>query len=108
MFAGLIGRGGGSFVVPLLYMMGLEAKTAAATSAFVVTCSGASSFPSHVLTAAQPNWDIWLLCVLTVLTGSQLCSRLMVTKLKSKHVKTIFGVILLGVSAALIIQNFML
>jgi len=36
--AGLIGRGGGSFVVPLLYIAGLEAKFAAATSAFVVTC----------------------------------------------------------------------
>ncbi|MBN1667023.1 MAG: sulfite exporter TauE/SafE family protein, partial [Anaerolineales bacterium] len=38
--AGLIGRGGGSFVVPLLYITGLEAKMAAATSAFVVTASG--------------------------------------------------------------------
>ncbi len=28
-FAGLIGRGGGSFVVPLLYMVGLGVKTAA-------------------------------------------------------------------------------
>lgn len=35
--AGLIGRGGGSFVVPLLYIAGLEARNAAATSAFVVT-----------------------------------------------------------------------
>lgn len=30
-FAGLIGRGGGSFVVPLLYIAGLEPKIAAAT-----------------------------------------------------------------------------
>ncbi|MCD6518301.1 MAG: sulfite exporter TauE/SafE family protein, partial [Anaerolineae bacterium] len=37
--AGMIGRGGGSFVVPLLYISGLEAKTAAATSALVVTAS---------------------------------------------------------------------
>ena len=41
--AGLIGRGGGSFIVPLLYIAGLEAKMAAATSSFVVTCSGTSS-----------------------------------------------------------------
>ena len=55
-FAGLIGRGGGSFVVPLLYIAGLEAKLAAATSAMVVTFSGLSSFISHIFTAAQPNW----------------------------------------------------
>jgi len=107
-FAGLIGRGGGSFVVPLLYIAGLEAKTAAATSAFVVTCSGTSSFLSHIFTAAKPNWSIWILSVFSVLIGSQLGSHLMATKLKSKYIKTIFGTILLGVAVALIIQNFLL
>jgi len=108
LFAGLIGRGGGSFVVPLLYIAGLGAKTAAATSAFVVTCSGTSSFLSHIFTAAQPNWSIWILCVFSVLLGSQLGSRLMATKLKSKYVKIIFGIVLLGVALILIIQNFLL
>ena len=108
LFAGLIGRGGGSFVVPLLYIAGLGAKTAAATSAFVVTCSGTSSFLSHIFTAAQPNWSIWTLCVFSVLLGSQLGSRLMATKLKSKYVKIIFGIVLLGVALILIIQNFLL
>ena len=108
LFAGLIGRGGGSFVVPLLYIAGLGAKTAAATSAFVVTCSGTSSFLSHIFTAAQPNWSIWILCVFSVLIGSQLGSRLMATKLKSKYVKIIFGTVLLGVAVILIIQNFIL
>ena len=107
-FAGLIGRGGGSFVVPLLYIAGLGAKTAAATSAFVVTCSGTSSFLSHIFTAAQPNWSVWILCVFSVLTGSQLGSHLMATKLKSEYVKIIFGTILLGVALILIIQNFLL
>ncbi len=106
-FAGLIGRGGGSFVVPLLYMAGLEAKTAAATSAFVVTCSGTSSFLSHIFTAAQPDWRIWILSVLSVFIGSQIGSRLMATKLKSRYVKIIFGTVLLGVSAILIVQNFL-
>lgn len=75
--AGLIGRGGGSFVVPLLYIVVLEAKMAAATSAFVVTCSGLSSFVSHLATAAQPQWGVWIATMLAVLLGSQLGSRLM-------------------------------
>jgi len=106
-FAGLIGRGGGSFVVPLLYMTGLEAKAAAATSAFVVTCSGTSSFISHIFTAAQPNWTVWILCVISVLIGSQLGSRLMARKLKSRYVKIVFGTVLLGVAGILLIQNFL-
>jgi len=103
--AGLIGRGGGSFVVPLLYIAGLEAKLAAATSAFVVTCSGLSSFVSHVATAAQPQWGVWSACVGAVLLGSQIGSRLMAGRLKSRAVKQIFGWVLLGVAALIIVKD---
>jgi len=104
-FAGLIGRGGGSFVVPLLYIAGLAPKVAAATSALVVTFSGTSSFLSHILTAANPQWGVWILCVISVFLGSQLGSRFMASKLKSKSVKIVFGFVLLGVAALLIIKD---
>lgn len=103
--AGLIGRGGGSFVVPLLYIAGLEAKMAAATSAFVVTSSGLSSFVSHLATAAQPRWGVWAATVAAVLLGSQLGSRLMAGRLKSRAVKLIFGWVLLGVAALILIKD---
>ncbi len=106
--AGLIGRGGGSFVVPLLYIAGLEAKNAAATSAFVVTCSGTSSFLSHLATAARPRWDVWLGSVLAVLLGSQLGSRLMAGRMKSRAVKRVFGLVLLGVAALIIVKDVVL
>jgi len=105
-FSGLIGRGGGSFVVPLLYIFGLGVKNAAATSAFIISCSATSSFISHIFTAARPQWLVWIMCTVAVIAGSQLGSRLMVKKLESKYIKIIFGVILLGISTALIIQNF--
>lgn len=105
-FAGLLGRGGGAFVVPLLYVAGLEAKVAVATSAFVVTCSGTSAFLSHILTAAQPQWVVWILCLISVFIGSQLGSRLMAAKIESKYIKLIFGIVLLGVAATLLFQGF--
>ncbi len=104
-FAGLIGRGGGSIVVPLLYIAGLEPKFAAATSAMVVTFSGSSSFISHIATAAKPDWVIWALCVIAVFLGSQTGSRLMAKRLKSRSIKLIFGIVLLGVAALLIIKD---
>jgi hypothetical protein len=107
-FAGLIGRGGGSFVVPLLYVIGLDIKTAAATSAFIVTCSGISSFSSHMTLQAQPQWSIWIPCIIAVLVGSQLGSRLMITKLKSNYLKWIFITINLGVAATLIVKDVIL
>ena len=106
--AGLIGRGGGSFIVPLLYITGLEARLAAATSAFVITCSGLSSFVFHLATAAQPQWDVWIASVVAVLLGSQLGSRLMAGRMKSHAVKQVFGWVLLGVAALIIIKDVIL
>ncbi|MCD6519769.1 MAG: sulfite exporter TauE/SafE family protein, partial [Anaerolineae bacterium] len=103
--AGMIGRGGGSFVVPLLYISGLEAKTAAATSALVVTASGLSSFISHLSTAARPQWGVWLGTVLAVLAGSQLGSRLMAGRLRSRAIKRIFGGVLLGIALLILIKD---
>ena len=107
-FAGLIGRGGGSFVVPLLYIAGLDPKAAAATSAMVVTCSGTSSFISHIATAANPNWTIWILCTIGVLIGSNTGSRFMAKKLNPRVVKIFFGTVLLGVALLLIVKDVLL
>jgi hypothetical protein len=106
--AGLIGRGGGSFIVPLLYIAGLEAKAAAATSAFVVTCSGASSFIAHLAMAAKPNWFIWTSCVVAVFLGSEIGSHVMAQKLKPKGVRTIFGIVLWGVALFLFVHDVLL
>jgi uncharacterized membrane protein YfcA len=103
--AGLIGRGGGSFVVPLLYLAGLEAKIAAATSSFVVSCSGISSFVSHLASASQPQWRVWIATLLAVLLGSQLGSRLMAGRMKSRAVKMVFGWVLLSVATMIIIKD---
>jgi len=106
--AGLIGRGGGSFVVPLLYIAGVDPKRAAATSALVVTCSGLSSFISHTVTAARPQWGVWIACVAAVMAGSQLGSRLMAGRMKSRGVKLVFGWVLLGVAALIIVKDVIL
>ena len=106
--AGMIGRGGGSFAVPLLYMAGLNAQAAAATSALVVTASGVSSVISHIATAAQPDWVIWLSCVVAVFLGSSFGSRVMATRLKPRSVKIVFGVLLLGVAALILILDVIL
>jgi len=106
--AGLIGRGGGSFVVPLLYIAGLEAKAAAATSAFVVTCSGLSSFISHLAMEARPNWVLWAGCAVAVFSGSELGSHLMANKLKPRGVRIIFGLVLWAVALFLFINDVLL
>ena len=85
-----------------------EARNAAATSAFVVTCSGLSSFASHLATAAQPQWGVWIGTVAAVLLGSQLGSRLMARKMNSRTVKQVFGWVLLSVAGLIIIKDVLL
>jgi uncharacterized membrane protein YfcA len=103
--AGLIGRGGGSFVVPLLYIVGLDTKAAAATSALVITCSGLSSFISHLVTAAQPQWGIWITTMVAVLLGSQLGSRMKANRMLPRAIKLVFGWVLLGVAALILLKD---
>jgi len=102
---GMIGRGGGSFIVPILYILGLAPRAAAATSAFVVTCSGVSSLVSHLATAAQPQWPLWSLCAAAVFAGSQMGSRRMASKMSSDKVKKVFGYVLLGVAALILLKD---
>jgi len=106
--AGLIGRGGGSFVVPALYMMGLEAKNAVATSFLAVTMSATSGFISHLALAASPNWAIWGPCIAAVLGGSQIGSRVMAGRVKSPIIRKAFGIALLCIAATLIIRSVVL
>jgi uncharacterized membrane protein YfcA len=108
LITGMIGRGGGSFIVPLLYIVGLDAKAAAATSALVVSASGLSSFISHLASAAEPQWTIWLATLGAVFLGSQLGSRLMASKLKSRAVKQVFGWVLLGVAILILVKDVLL
>jgi len=106
--AGLIGRGGGSLIVPLLFMSGMDAKVAAATSAFVVSCAGVASFASHVATTARPQWWLWIASAGSVLIGSQLGSRMMADKLQPRTMRAVFGSVLLAIAVLLLIKDVLL
>ncbi len=103
--AGLTGRGGGGFVVPILLMAGVAGKVAAATSSFTVMVSSLSTFVSHLLTARSPRWGLWLLCSTAVLAGSQAGSRVMAKRMNPRMVQALFGWLLLAVAALLIVRE---
>jgi len=106
--AGLIGRGGGSFVVPTLYLGGLDPRAAAATSAFAVSASGLSSFTSHLVSAAAPRWGVWSTTAIAVLLGSHLGSRLMAEHLNPRMLRIVFGSVLLLVAGLILVKDVIL
>ena len=100
--AGMVGRGGGSVVVPLLLLLGLDPKHAAATSSFAVCFSGLAGFLGHLGVAGQavpPGWfaGFTLVAAVAALAGS----RLMARRLEGRTVKRLFSIVLAGVAAKL-------
>ncbi len=103
--AGLLGVGGGVFVVPLLYLVGLSPKAAAATSALVVVGSGLSSFVSHLIIGARPEWGVWLAAAASVFLGSEIGSRVISGRLNPRATQSVFGVVLLVVAIVLVVKD---
>jgi uncharacterized membrane protein YfcA len=102
--AGLLGIGGGVFIVPLLvHTLGVPAKTAAATSMFIVVFSSFSGFIAH-LSIAPLDWSFTLPAALLAIVGGQIGSRIMTEKLKGRTVKRIFGFVLLVFVLRLVIR----
>jgi hypothetical protein len=90
---GLLGVGGGNFIVPVLVWLGFNPKKAAATTAFIVIFSSLSGFLGHV---SLGNINLWLLslCALGSISGALLGAYLMKKKLSAGQVKLAIGVIL--------------
>lgn len=92
--AGLLGIGGGVFIVPLLiYMLRIPAKTAAATSIFIVVFSSFSGFVTHI-SLAGTNWKFIVLAAIFSFAGGHFGSRIMSEKLKGRGIRRIFGIFL--------------
>ncbi|GAI97180.1 unnamed protein product, partial [marine sediment metagenome] len=93
--AGLLGIGGGVFIVPLLiYVLKVPTKIAAATTIFIVVFSSFSGFITHI-SLADTDWRFILTAAIFSFAGGQLGSRIMAEKLKGRTVRRIFGVVLL-------------
>ena len=104
--AGLLGIGGGVFIVPLLiYVLKVPTKTAAATSIFVVVFSSFSGFAAHI-SQASTDWAFILTAAVFSFAAGQLGSRIMAERLKGPAVRRIFGVVLMLFVLKLIQKTF--
>jgi uncharacterized membrane protein YfcA len=93
--AGLLGIGGGVFIVPLLiYVLRMPTKTSAATSIFIVVFSSFSGFIAHA-SLASIDWKFILPAAVFSFVGGRLGAKVMSEQLKGKRVRQIFGGVLL-------------
>jgi uncharacterized membrane protein YfcA len=90
---GLLGVGGGNFILPVLNWLGLDAKVAAGTTAMVVVFSSFSGFLGHASLGGLDPLVIGIMAVMAA-AGSILGSQLMKTRVSSQQLKRIIGVLL--------------
>lgn len=90
---GLLGIGGGSFIVPMLIVLGFEIKRASATSGFIVIFSSVSGFLGHLGTG-HLDLELMIYTAIAAFFGAQVGSHLMYSKMRSKTIKQMFGVVL--------------
>lgn len=101
---GLLGIGGGVFVVPLLiYIINTPTKIAAASSTFIVCFSSLTGFLGYV-SMTDINWMFLLPAAVAAFAGGQAGARIMTKGLKGKNIRTIFSVILFILCIKLIYQ----
>jgi uncharacterized membrane protein YfcA len=87
---GLLGVGGGNFILPVLNWMGLETKVAVGTTALVVVFSSLSGFLGHATMGGLDPIFIGVMAIMAA-AGSVLGSQLMKTKVSNTQLKRMIG-----------------
>jgi uncharacterized protein len=98
---GLLGVGGGNFILPVLNWLGLEAKVAAGTTALIVVFSSLSGFLGHATLGGLDPRFIGITAVMAA-AGSIVGSQLMKTRLSNTQLKRMIGVLLWLIAAKMI------
>jgi uncharacterized membrane protein YfcA len=106
LLGGLLGIGGGVFVVPLLiYVLKTPTKIAAASSTFIVCFSSLTGFLGYA-SMGRIDWGFILPAAVASFLGGQAGARIMSSRLKGQTIRTIFSIILFGLCAKLLHQAF--
>lgn len=103
--SGLLGIGGGAFMVPILSFIGnLPMHITIATSMFMMIFASASGVATHIQ-LGNVNFEFAAYLAIGVVLGSQLGARL-AKKASGQLLRRIFGVVLLIVSINLLLDAF--
>lgn len=102
---GLLGVGGGNFILPVLNWLGLDAKVAAGTTALVVVFSSFSGFLGHASLGGLDPLFIGIMAVMAA-AGSIVGSQLMKTKISNQQLKRMIGVLLWIIAIKMIFDLF--
>jgi uncharacterized membrane protein YfcA len=97
-----IGIGGGTFIVPLLLILGFEMKNAVGTSAFIITFTSLSGFIGHVGFGIQTlDPGVLFYTGTAAFVGAQVGSKMLFKRVSSKSISKLFSLVLLLIAGKL-------
>jgi uncharacterized membrane protein YfcA len=99
--SGLIGVGGGSLILPVLVLLGFDAKKAAYMVSFVIPFSTLSGFLTY-LTFTKIDYLMLLDVTIAAILGGYIGNKIMHHHLEHHHIKKIIAIILILIDLKLI------
>ncbi len=94
---GLLGVGGGNFIVPVLVWMGYDPKKSSATTSFIVIFSSLSGFFGHA-SMGSINVELLTFTASGSAAGALAGAWLMSKKLEQRQVKAVIGIVLYAIA----------
>jgi len=101
--SGTIGVGGGSLIMPMLILLGFDAKKAAYAISFVIPFSTLGAFGTY-LSFVEMDWILLGVVTIAAIIGGYLGDRIMHYRLSPKQVKKLIAIVLLLLAGKMIWQ----
>jgi len=101
LISGTIGVGGGALIMPLLILLGFDAKKAAYAISFVIPFSSLGAFTTY-LSFVDMDWILLGVVTVAAIIGGYLGDFIMHYRLSAKQVKKLIAVVLLLLAAKMI------
>ena len=99
--SGMIGVGGGALIMPLLILLGFDAKKAAYAVSFIIPFSSLGAFATY-LSFVKMDWVLLGTVTVAAIMGGYLGDKIMHYRLTPAQVKKLIAVLLLLLAAKMI------
>ena len=101
--SGMIGVGGGALIMPLLILLGFDAKKAAYAVSFIIPFSSLGAFFTY-LSFVKMDWILLSVVTVAAIIGGYLGDKIMHYKLNSNQVKKLIAILLLILAIKMVIK----
>jgi len=101
LISGMIGVGGGSLIMPLLILLGFDAKKAAYAISFVIPFSSLGAFATY-LSFVEMDWKLLGIVTIAAILGGYLGDKIMHYRLTPTQVKKLIAIVLVLLAGKMI------